>query len=45
MTCLNSGPPGFEMRIPVTNAGRPAERRVSCDAVSNTILFASFMNG
>lgn len=42
MTCRNRGPPGFDARIPVTRAGRPAERRVSFDAVSKMILFASF---
>lgn len=43
MTCRKSGPPGFDRRIPVAKAGRPAERLVSWEAVSNIIFFASYI--
>lgn len=34
MARVNKGPPGREVRMPVTIAGRPAERLVSFDPVS-----------
>ena len=44
MTWWNKGPPNWEERIPVANAGSPAERRVRVDAVSNINFLASYID-